>query len=571
MSNIFYNNFHNLKLRLNTDEYWDLSLDRGGYDSYGFNSNVLYDKCLIAYIDTSIDGCVQGNRLNGVEDYVWEDSISIGYPLKNIGYTGFDNGIISFKKDRIMNKDFVELYQNSRYEIEPLKNLILHKVSGSTMLYEYPLEIQDGIAKLNGGFYQGFFKTECEKYQVLPTVLGDGEIWVYEFILKREDFEKESNKTLNDKYEDNKGIFFYLGTRSENKWMYLYDTEDDECFTLSYDDYIEDGHIDINEYKINNFLDMSIDMPIDEDSEPIIDNVFEIEEESFDLVDWQEEPKIEVDIICDDRPEMVDYIEDDIDISNNEYTTDGDLIIGSYEEYWDTDNKFLLFNRTEDGYNVHNWHEGDHIRYVQKRNTFNGNLFLLMNRTSTGYTVYDIETLKSQYNERYNVYKDLYNNALAFRITDDGKIGYRYLVQDCEKDYTIKEGYSKEGIVPYNEWSSIVVKMQGQKDTMVLRFYVNGNLVFITDPMPKINLRPLDEIYEKQETVPFNISIGGGTQGLCDTILPNYMLEPYRKYPLEEHFAGTFIGYFKTFKFYTCDVEHGVINHNFQQEITDLT
>ena len=76
------------------------------------------------------------------------------------------------------------------------------------MLYEYPLEIQDGIAKLNGGFYQGFFKTECEKYQVLPTVLGDGEIWVYEFILKREDFEKESNKTLNDKYEDNKGIFF---------------------------------------------------------------------------------------------------------------------------------------------------------------------------------------------------------------------------------------------------------------------------------------------------------------------------------------------------------------------------
>ena len=132
-----------------------------------------------------------------------------------------------------------------------------------------------------------------------------------------------------------------------------------------------------------------------------------------------------------------------------------------------------MFNRTEDGYNVHNWHEGDHIRYVQKRNTFNGNLFLLMNRTSTGYTVYDIETLKSQYNERYNVYKDLYNNALAFRITDDGKIGYRYLVQDCEKDYTIKEGYSKEGIVPYNEWSSIVVKMQGQKDTMVLRFYVN--------------------------------------------------------------------------------------------------
>ena len=107
--------------------------------------------------------------------------------------------------------------------------------------------------------------------------------------------------------------------------------------------------------------------------------------------------------------------------------------------------------------------------------------------------------------------------------------------------YKIKEGYSKNNIIPNDKWCVIHVKIYAQYETMQLRFYVNGNLVFVTDPMPKLNLRALDDVMEKQETVPFNISIGGGTQGLCDVILPNYMIEPYRVYPLEKHFAGTFI------------------------------
>jgi hypothetical protein len=88
--------------------------------------------------------------------------------------------------------------------------------------------------------------------------------------------------------------------------------------------------------------------------------------------------------------------------------------------------------------------------------------------------------------------------------------------------------------------------------------------------MPKLNLRELDDVYEKQETIPFNISLGGGTQGLCDVILPNYMIKPYRVYPLEKHFAGTFIGYFKSFKFYTCDIESQQIRNNFKKEIEYL-
>ena len=91
---------------------------------------------------------------------------------------------------------------------------------------------------------------------------------------------------------------------------------------------------------------------------------------------------------------------------------------------------------------------------------------------------------------------------------------------------------------------------------MKLYFYVNGMLKFVSDELDKLDLRELNDIYEKQETVPFNISLGGGTQGLAETILPNYMLDPYRVYPIEENFAGSFIGYMRSFRFYNCKLEH---------------
>ena len=161
---------------------------------------------------------------------------------------------------------------------------------------------------------------------------------------------------------------------------------------------------------------------------------------------------------------------------------------------------------------------------------------------------------------------------MAFRITDDGEIGYRYLVKDCDnkETYSIKEAYSKKGIIKEDEWYTIHIKVEGYQHTMKLRFYVNGNLVFISSELPKLDLRKLDELDEKQESVPFNISLGGGTQGLADVILPNYMIEPYRTYPLEKHFGGSFIGYFKSFKFYNCNLEYLNINNNFKYEVNKL-
>ena len=661
MSNLKENNLHNIRLMINGDEYWDFFVDKDRYGRYSFGSS-LYDECLISYIDACKDECVSGDTwLFGTSDYAWDDATSIDNTLYNISYTGTDNGLFTFRKDRITNKDFWNLYQNNSFRLDGNDlRLKLHAVSGSTLQYEYPLHAEDCQIKLNGGFYQGFFETECDKYQVLPNKMTDNTPWEFEFQLKKCDLEPESTKTLNDKYPNNKGIFFYIGTRSENKWVYLYHPEEDDCFTLSPDDYVEDAYIDKSDYIIGNFYDLvpdfeeTFDDYIEEytnynyydpkyyekdcDDEIIgLENFADfpskpklidenLPHKNFDswCCNWEETPKqkevrtfyrgcrcascgcgkyTEVkerdvtntesnlgkgsdiqdllfgdDYFISDFDGLgydTDYLEPELDISDFDYQTTNGI---SFKEankglLFTTDNKFLLFNRTCTGYTTSNWIEGTQMEVYGKKTKFRDNLFILMNRTCTGYTVDNIDQLRDEVNDEYDYkdfYSDLYNNALAFRITDNGEIGYRLLTIDNGKEgddkTAIEEGYSFPNVIKDCEWQTIHIKIIPTLETMKMYFYVDGKLVYITKELPKLNLRPLNEEYVKQEGVPYNISLGGGTQGLTETILPNYMLNPTRVYPLEKYFAGSFIGYMKSFKFYDCGLEYGNILSNYRFE-----
>lgn len=659
MANLKDNNYHNLKIRVNKDEYWDFFINKDSFGNFLSNSNRMYDNCLISYIDVSLPECYSGDTwLFGSSNYQWESAYTTTYTLNNIGYTAIDNGFFTYKKDRISNKDFFDIFTKSKYDIVGNDNrLKLHAVSGNTLLYEYPVHIEDNAIKLNGGFYQGFFMTECDKYRVLPFKLEDGDFWEFEFELNKCELEKESDKTLNDKYPNNKGIFFYLGTRAENKWIYMYDKEDVEgkesCFTLSYDDYIEDAHIDKKDYIVGNFYDPDPefveDPPIDIDDylnfnyyddsyytiseKELMDGQVECEGHSIldDYLDYEIVPKIidenlphtTMDSWCCNSEENkktkhkqvsffnacgcvkqayvkvtdeskvagcdlfgedgyiddfdgldydTDYFEPELNITDFEYETDnGFLLTSANDYYFYTDNKFLLFDRTPKGYTVRDWVEGTQMMYFGKRNKFKENLFILMNRTSTGYTVRDIDVLRDKANNVYDdLYNDIYNNAFALRITDNGEIGYRYLVLDCESEdehkISIIEGYSNPGVISDCEWHTVHIKIKKIFGKIKLYFYVDGKLVYITKQLPNFNFHKLNDLYEKQEGVPFNISLGGGTQGLGETIQPNYMIEPTRLYPLEENFAGTFIGYIKSFKFYNCGMEYMNILNNYKWE-----
>ena len=536
MSNIINHNFSDFKIKINRDEYYD----------YFINSDtVSYTNCydgLITCIDMGYDGTKNDEWLNGDEKYIWNDSINKNITLNNIGYTGIDNGLIKYRKDLITNSQFYKIYTSSEYKLGNSKTLKLHKVSGTHNMYDYPITLLNDKIKFNGGFYQGFFKTKCDEYQVLPSNFESGDVINFEFVLNKQDFEKESNKTLNDTHKNNKGIFFYIGTKSENKWDYLYN-EDDECFSLSIDNYVDDSEIDKNTHILNNFNDN--DLYTDDYSD---------ETSSFFGDDY---------LIGEIDDCIFDYVENEIDISDIEYeTNDGFTLSLNNQQYFDTDNKFILFDRTKDGFNIKNWEDNTKVRFTFHKSIFDGNLFLLMDRTQGGFNVKNIDEYRNSFKEKYNVNNDLYNNALCFRITDDGEIGYRYLIKDENCELKVVEGYSNKNIIKDGDWYTLNVELRFKVNTMVLYFYVNGYLIYVTNELPKLQLRPLNDIYSKQETVPYNISLGGGTQGLCETVLPNYMLEPYRTYPLEKYFAGSFIGYIKEFKIYDKMLSAETMKHN---------
>ena len=651
MANLNHDNKNVAKLILNDDEYWDFHVLRGGLCVNARSSSKVHDGSLIADIEFA-EGC--GDWVESLPKYTWGDAVVLQQTLFNISYVGVDNGLFLFKKDRINNKEFTEIFRNNKLTINADDTrLRLHAVSGNTQQYEYPMSCENGTAKLNGGFYQGFFKTECDKYQVLPSVFKGGETYNFEFTLKPCDLEKESDKTLNDKYPSNKGIFFYLGTRAENKWIYRYDKNDmdglEACNQIGMDDFVEGGEINKDTYIIGDLLGDVIDFdgydPFDLDNDEYFGDKY-YDESLYDedpcdwadmsdylVIDTKKQPKLidesqphtTLGWCCSETPQntnksvltpffkgcgcgvrrhvnnasegqeivknqvyyvfgdddgyldgldeledysvSVDYIEEELDISDFDYETDNGFSFSEANMYYFmTDNKFLMFDRTKDGHNVSSWVDGTEMMYYGRRTQFKGNLFILMHRGKGGYDVTNIDSVIHENDNYYNPYEDIYDNALAFRITDNGAIGYRLLTKDCEKEGRDKtlmvEGYSKDGVIPKCEWSTINVRADFTDTKMRFWFYVNGKLVFLTKFLPKINLRELDDLYEKQEGVPYSISIGGGSQGLAETIGYNYMLNPTRVYPIEKYFGGSFIGYISSFKLYASFLEPYEIEDN---------
>ena len=65
-------------------------------------------------------------------------------------------------------------------------------------------------------------------------------------------------------------------------------------------------------------------------------------------------------------------------------------------------------------------------------------------------------------------------------------------------------------------------------------------------------------------------------RGLSSLTLDGYSkisydyINPTRVYPIEKNFGGSFIGYFKSFKFYSCGMEYGNIYGNYKFEMKKL-
>jgi hypothetical protein len=95
-------------------------------------------------------------------------------------------------------------------------------------------------------------------------------------------------------------------------------------------------------------------------------------------------------------------------------------------------------------------------------------------------------------------------------------------------------------------------------------FYVNSNLKYIVDEFPEFIAKRLEEHKTKQVGVPFNFSLGGGSQGLIESQTFDGLDMADRNLPIEQNFAGTFIGKISQFKFNICDLPLSVMREYYK-------
>lgn len=627
MANIKINNTRKLDFKIRKDEYWDLMLSKD--ETYGAGFDWDNTACLAAFVTPEIDECIRYFDKGKVfSSTAWDyavnsgDDEQSGVTLYNIGFTGVDNGLVFYDKNLISNQEFFNYYTGSFYSTCGDTRLSLSVSKCNTGEHIYPIYVKQDEAnkyfECKGGFLQGFFKTYGYDYQTLPYNIDDE--WNMTFVIRPRSEYPVLEQTLNSEHPENKGIFFYLGIRAENKFWEMDATDETKSgFTVSR--YNMDGGygiLDTTEFnpqencseefqfiEETSVYEEKCPVPNSWADDSYISEGYEREEgtvltgcptaeESMDQNYINFDPCAEAE---NDPWVRAGYTVKEISLEgiDNIQTSNGHNIFENTDNYYEitSNNKYLLFNSTCSGYTVSKWEkeDGEHKTFVftTKKNSKIPNYYLLFNNTCTGYTVNTIGEYLKSIQEPYDIYSDYIRNAFALKYNDDGSITYKYIVKDLgsgcpEYDFSDFEGeYINEttkvieettspGLVNDGEWTHVHIrfKIMGNgldkcgrtngKRKMKLQIYVNGFLKFISRPIPEFNFRELQEVYDKQESVPYNISLGGGTQGLADTVNLNFMdWTPY-ELPLEKHFGGSFLGDIRLFKFWACSMNFTVIN-----------
>lgn len=130
----------------------------------------------------------------------------------------------------------------------------------------------------------------------------------------------------------------------------------------------------------------------------------------------------------------------------------------------------------------------------------------------------------------------LTDNALGVRITPDGKINLRIVTStgECNTNFqfieelVVKDYITSDPIITDNEWHQVVVRFEpdGNPNECSDSELTRGNISVFIDGYRKVFVKDLKEFNpyalnvhkDKQLAVPFNISVGGGTQGLLESV-----------------------------------------------------
>jgi len=553
---------NNLKLQVSNKDYWDFYLADGDVISSPY-TGVTSGSCFITHFDFNDPNIYSTGSTSADTIYslrTWDDAVNTGYTLTTIGVTGIDNGLVTFDKATgdTSNTALLSALTGTTLVIPSGDSrFIMNRVTGMTEQYIYPIDIisdtgsTGNYARLCGGFYQGYYKLDGYDYEVLPNRVPKG--WVAEMWVNKSDnvCSGVTATTLNDTYPDNKGMFYYMGTRAENKFWTVFDGLNTGCTSAC-----------------------------------------------------------TVPVGCAGTPTTFCTPLKESEIS----LADGHTLSPPPIRLVSTDNQFLIYHRGDEVGRCHGTRQTHYgVTYPQgmKAPNFTGNTITYTAVTQTRVDAYNpfmvycracntggqgkcgcqngICRTTRNYNPTtalltLDVNADVVDNAIGFRVKDDGSIGYRLLTLTgaCSGDtytsgVTVTEQYSVSGTVTEDVWTNIAIRFfayeayddcqleQNDRRLGRLAIYVNGKLKLWVDDFLEIMPRRLDVDKSKQVGVPYNISLGGGSQGLIESMTFDGQDPDDLGLNIETNFAGSFIGSISQFKFYACDLNWVGIENNYNQ------
>lgn len=501
--------------------------------------------------------------------------------LCDIGLTGIDNGLvtgmtgqsITIYKGINETKTFDRFYFDRRFKMIQVTGYTSSNnlFSGITSYTSYDIVSYTGDTEgvyheLYGGFYQGFFKLFGYDYEVFPTRSNKG--WSMEMTLKPRLVSYFSPptgyRTLNEMYPDNSNIFFYFGSRSENKFYHLSDGSPknfsgytrvtnglNECLkTCACSDSGVTNSNCIHVYQQSAATEQHskncgcgcidvVSESISGDKDPLYDGMSNAV--AFKLCGSVDNPKIGVRV----------------------FSFTGDCVVTGV-----TGTTGLTY---QTGYTITDYCSDNGIYdYCSGTTYINDEHWFLIDVVWERYTWFDTCDL---------YYKGGLGTITSFEYPESLSNNSVLLI----KPPLTEEGYTPqqlEIVSLNNEWLKESYFRKGK-----LKIYVNGKIFFTINDFEEIIPRGLNTEKEKQLGVPFNISWGGGTLGLHENLtfssctgtyyvqdpecLPNNILSGSTlsglttNILLEPNFAGTFDGAISQFSFYTIPLNSSQVKHNF--------
>jgi len=519
-----------------------------------------------------------------------------------------------------------------------------------TVLYEIVSKISpfEGMYhELYGGFYQGFYKLFGYDYDIFPERVNKG--WAIEMLLKPRlvnEYNPGPNETtLNEIYPNNKNTFFYLGTRAENKFWHHADGTS-KCLPIY--NRVTSGLTKIETCaccnktitnsrcifvypprSVNGIHDPHVNYGCnlcDGDTKKMIQCGCDCNQYSCLTCGWECQQHTCSSIIeptptptPSPTPTPNCWLPDPVCTPTCDNCNDCDICNDCYSTFDSIENtceKDPLFDSMSNAMSFRLCGDPKNpsigvrvLRFTGDCQT-TGTCETTGITYTTGYTVFDYCTTPIYpYCER--ICPDWLNIERWFQLN---VVWERYTFLDtCDLWYRgglgdITEGVNLESLannsvslitVPYTNINGVTP----QKITLVelnekwlqekeyrmgrLKIYVNGKLFDTIENFEEIIPRALNTDKERQVGVPFNVSWGGGTQGLREnlvfssTTLPD---GPYQQDPelfpindltgttfngmdnhilIEQNFAGTFEGGISQFRMYVTPLSAPEIKHNF--------